>query len=88
MKIGILKIIAIVLCFSTVFTFVGCQQKVVEVSTVSTTSAPSSEAPSSEPEPAPEPEPEPEPVYALNPLTGLNNLNPNAVNNRPVAVMV
>lgn len=35
-----------------------------------------------------EPESEPQIEYALNPLTGLKNLDPNMTNNRPVAVMI
>lgn len=83
MKKGILKIFAIVLCICGVFAFAGCEQKVYEVSVPSSSSEPSSVV-----EISSEPEPEPEPQFAVNPLTGLQNLDPAAVNNRPVAVMV
>ena len=77
MKYGFLKFIAVVICLLTVFVFAGCEGEVVVVSDISSanTSAPSSE-------------PEPEPEFAVNPLTGMENLDPAAVNNRPVAVMV
>lgn len=80
MKKGILKAIAIILCVCGVFAFVGCEKKVVEVSDVSINTEPSSVPSSSEPEPEPE--------FAVNPLTGIEDLDPAAVNNRPVAVMV
>ena len=84
MKKGILKAIAIILCLCGIFAFAGCDKKADEVLETSTSSEPSS-AP---PPPSSEPEPEPEPEYAINPLTGVENLDPAAVNNRPVAVMV
>ena len=77
MKKGLLKLISIVLCIFSVLAFAGCEPDVVVVSDISsvTTSAPSSV-------------PEPEPEFAINPLTGIENLDPAAVNNRPVAIMV
>lgn len=79
MKNRILKIFAVVFCLTVVLTFTGCEQEVIEVSGIPTSSAETS---------APSSEPEPEPQFALNPLTGKETLDPAAVNNRPVAVMV
>ena len=79
MKKGFLKLFAIVLCLAGVLTFAGCEQEVIDVSGIPTSSSEAS---------APSSEPEPEPEFAVNPLTGIADLDPAAVNNRPVAVMV
>ena len=75
MKNSFLKLFSIVLCLCLSLVFVGCDNEAVVVSDIS--SAPSV-APSSEPEPQ----------FAVNPLTGKETLDPAAVNNRPVAVMI
>ncbi|MBQ7108705.1 MAG: DUF3048 domain-containing protein [Clostridia bacterium] len=75
MKNLFLKLISVAICLCFCLLFAGCDKEVVVVSIPS--SAPSVEASS-----------EPEPQFAVNPLTGLENLDPNALNNRPVAVMV
>ena len=69
------KITSFVLCLATMLAFGGCSgNETVKVDLPS-----SSEVPVSS---------EPEPVFAVNPLTGIENLDPAAVNNRPVAVMI
>jgi len=78
MKKGLLKLILFVISLSMICTFVGCKgedAQLSEISSAEVTSAPSSE-------------PEPEPEFAINPLTGIENLDPASVNNRPVAIMV
>jgi hypothetical protein len=74
MKKGILKILAVVLCLSTLFVFAGCGKNVVEVSSQEEVAQTSSEAET--------------PGYIINPLTGVKNLDAAAANNRPVAIMV
>ena len=68
------KIISFILCFVILFAFGGCAGETVQVDMPS-----SSESPVSS---------EPEPTFAVNPLTGIENLDPDAQNNRPVAVMI
>lgn len=77
MKKGFLKLVSIVICLLTVLVFAGCEgEEILVSSTIPTSSV------------APETSAEPEPQFAINPLTGKENLDPAVINNRPVAIMV
>ncbi|MBQ3562087.1 MAG: DUF3048 domain-containing protein [Clostridia bacterium] len=78
MKNICLKVLSVALCLCLSFVFVGCERGYVVVSDISSTTSVET---SSEPE-------KEESQFVVNPLTGLENLDPTVVNNRPVAVMV
>ncbi len=75
MKNIFLKLLSVALCLCLCLVFVGCSEDVVVVSDDSAAS--SEEAPY-----------QPTGPVAINPLTGVENLDSSAYNNRPVAIMV
>ncbi len=73
MKRSALKVSSLLLCLVMIFMLGGCSEETVLVDEIP------SEIPVSS---------EPEPQFAVNPLTGIENLDPAAENKRPVAIMV
>ncbi len=87
MKFRAISILSILIVFTLAFGICGCSENVVNVSSTSSKSqnqvaAPDSSAPSTVTGSESEVE------LALNPLTGIYDLEPSSINNRPVAIMI